>query len=279
MFPARLAAAIRTAIAEVVPPTTELPDATPAAWIRRPRRVTYGDFATPAARRWSVMTGIPTAQLAERLAAGLRGVDGVAECEVAGDGFVNIRVDARALADIVREIVKAGPGCGRKDHPRPEDPATIPRYVPSPALADEMRYAHARMCGFLRAAGALGIDLDPDHDLDHDLDPDLDPDRDSARMTTERIRPLVCALAEFPAVVARSGRAGRPERTSQRPLDRYLNEVLRLVERFEDAGGILPKGPEEPSPSHRTRLLVVDATRIVLADALGLRGLDAPTHW
>ncbi|MEQ7006308.1 DALR anticodon-binding domain-containing protein [Actinopolymorpha sp. B17G11] len=265
MFPARLAAAIRTAIAEVVPPTTELPDATPAAWIRRPRRVTYGDFATPAARRWSAMTGIPTAQLAERLAAGLRGVEGVAECEVAGDGFVNIRVDARALADIVREIVKAGQAYGRKDHPGLEGPATVPRHVPSPALADEVRYAHARMCGFLRAAGALGIDLDPD--------------RDSARMTTERIRPLVCALAEFPAVVARSGRAGRPERTSQRPLDRYLNEVLRLVERFEDAGGILPKGPEEPSPSHRTRLLVVDATRIVLADALGLRGLDAPTHW
>jgi arginyl-tRNA synthetase len=270
VFLARLAAAITTAIAEVAPEAAELPDTAPVAWIRRPRHAGCGDFATPAARRWAATTGVPTEQLAERIAARLRAVEGVVECQVTGDGFVNLRVDARTLAGIVRDIVVAGEAYGRGDQVGLEASVASPLQVPSSALADDMRYAHARMCGFLRNATAWGLDVDPAH---------LASDRDRDVLTTGPIRPLVCALAEFPAVIARSTQDARSQRTPQRRLNRYVSEVLELVCRFEDAGGILPKGLEVPSASHRIRLLVVDATRIVFANALSRCGLDAPTRW
>ena len=46
--------------------------------------------------------------------------------------------------------------------------------------------------------------------------------------------------------------------------------------RFYDACRVLPMGDEEPRRSHGARLLLVDATRIVLANGLGLLGVSAP---
>jgi arginyl-tRNA synthetase len=39
---------------------------------------------------------------------------------------------------------------------------------------------------------------------------------------------------------------------------------------------VLPQGDEEPTELHRARLLLVDATRVVLANGLGLLGVTAP---
>ena len=39
---------------------------------------------------------------------------------------------------------------------------------------------------------------------------------------------------------------------------------------------MLPLGDEEPTDLHRARLLLVDATRTVLANGLGLLGVSAP---
>ncbi|MGH3490009.1 MAG: DALR anticodon-binding domain-containing protein [Actinopolymorphaceae bacterium] len=261
MFPARLAAEIRTAVAELVPPA-DLPDATPAEWIRRPRRADLGDFTTPAGRRWAAAAGVPPGQLAGALARRLRGIDGVARCEATGDGFVNIHAETGALADIVREIVAPA----RPAHDRSAEQSRHGRPSLAAELAAEMRYAHARMCGFLRSAAALDIVVDPDR-------------IDATWLDAQPARRLVCALAEFPSAVARSARGTGPARTHQRPLNSYLTELLELLADFEDAGGILPKGAEAPAPRHSTRLMVVDASRAVLANALRTYGLDAPSRW
>ena len=39
---------------------------------------------------------------------------------------------------------------------------------------------------------------------------------------------------------------------------------------------MLPKGDEEPNDLHRARLMLVAATRQVLANGLGLLGVNAP---
>jgi arginyl-tRNA synthetase len=265
VFPARLAAEIRTAMAELVPAATELPGATPAEWIRRPRRAALGDFTIPA-RRWAAAAGVPTELLAGQLVDRLRGVEGVAAVEATGDGFVNIRVDTCALVGIVRTIVAAGPAYGREDVGHPDTAATPRRPSSPPMMADETGYAHARMCRFLRSAQALGIEVDPDR-------------MDAMLLASQPSRGLVCALAEFPAVVVRCGLVSGQTRTYERRLNRYLTELLALLGSFEDARDILPKGLEEPSTRHVTRLVVVDGSRIVLANALTICGLDAPSRW
>ncbi|MEP7088766.1 MAG: DALR anticodon-binding domain-containing protein, partial [Nocardioidaceae bacterium] len=46
--------------------------------------------------------------------------------------------------------------------------------------------------------------------------------------------------------------------------------------RFYDACRVLPMGEETPAPLHGARLLVVAATRVVLANGLDLLGVSAP---
>ena len=57
---------------------------------------------------------------------------------------------------------------------------------------------------------------------------------------------------------------------------RYLEDTAASFHRFYDACRVLPMGDEEPADLHRARLLLVDATRIVLANGLGLLGVSAP---
>ena len=49
-----------------------------------------------------------------------------------------------------------------------------------------------------------------------------------------------------------------------------------VVPPFYDACRVLPMGDEEPTDLHRARLMLVDATRTVLANGLGLLGVSAP---
>jgi len=57
---------------------------------------------------------------------------------------------------------------------------------------------------------------------------------------------------------------------------RYLEDTAGAFHRFYDACRVLPMGDEEPAPIHGARLLVVDATRVVLANGLYLLGVSAP---
>ncbi len=52
---------------------------------------------------------------AERIATGLRVVDGVASVDVAGPGFINVTLDAGSAGGLAKAIVDAGPAYGHND--------------------------------------------------------------------------------------------------------------------------------------------------------------------
>ena len=80
------------------------------------------------------------------------------------------------------------------------------------------------------------------------------------------------ALGEFPRIVASAAELRAPHRVA-----RYLEEtVAPSFHKFYDECRVLPRGDEEITDLHRARLLLVDATRVVVANALGLLGVSAP---
>ena len=120
-----------------------------------------------------------------------------------------------------------------------------------------VQYAHARLSAILRNAAELGIEVDPS----------VDP----ALLDHEREGLLLRALAEFPRVVAGAASLREPHRVA-----RYLEETAATFHRFYDVCRVLPMGEEEVGDLHRARLLLVAATRVVLANGLDLLGVTAP---
>jgi arginyl-tRNA synthetase len=57
---------------------------------------------------------------------------------------------------------------------------------------------------------------------------------------------------------------------------RYLEELAGTYHRFYDNCRVLPMGDEETGDLHRARLMLVEATRVVLANGLHLLGVSAP---
>lgn len=86
-----------------------------AVTLERPKLRDHGDWASSIALRIAKPLGANPRELAGELAAGLAEVDGVASAEVAGPGFINIRLDAAAAGSLARSIVDAGPEYGRSD--------------------------------------------------------------------------------------------------------------------------------------------------------------------
>ena len=82
---------------------------------------------------------------------------------------------------------------------------------------------------------------------------------------------LLLALGEFPQVVATAAQLRAPHRVA-----RYLEELAGTYHRFYDNCRILPRGDEEITDLHRARLWLNDATRVVIANGLGLLGVSAP---
>ncbi|WP_431073271.1 arginine--tRNA ligase [Microbacterium phyllosphaerae] len=74
----------------------------------RPRNRDHGDWASNIAMRLAKPFGTNPRQLAQQIADGLAEVDGIASTEVAGPGFINIRLDAAAAGALAKVIVDAG---------------------------------------------------------------------------------------------------------------------------------------------------------------------------
>jgi arginyl-tRNA synthetase len=126
-----------------------------------------------------------------------------------------------------------------------------------------VQYAHARVSGILRNARELGIGVGPDTGLLDGFDPGL--------LVHEREGELLRALADFPRVVASAAELREPHRVA-----RYLEDMAGVYHRFYDNCRVLPMGDEETTSLHRARLVLVAATRTVLANGLGLLGVTAP---
>ncbi len=93
-----------------------LPDGVPSTVVvERPKVREHGDYATNVALQLAKKAGMPPRDLANLLAERLGADDGVASVEVAGPGFLNIRVAAGAQGAVAAQIVAAGASYGSSD--------------------------------------------------------------------------------------------------------------------------------------------------------------------
>jgi arginyl-tRNA synthetase len=83
--------------------------------LERPKQREHGDWASNIAMRLAKPLGSNPRAIATELAEGLAGVEGVTSAEVAGPGFINVRLDAAAAGALAKVIVDAGADYGRSD--------------------------------------------------------------------------------------------------------------------------------------------------------------------
>jgi arginyl-tRNA synthetase len=118
-----------------------------------------------------------------------------------------------------------------------------------------VQYAHARVASLMRNAADLAVE----------------PESHPELLSHEKEGHLLRALAEFPRVIKAAAELREPHRVA-----RYLEELARTYHRFYDTCRVLPRGDEETTDLHRARLLLVAATRTVLANGLHVLGVSAP---
>ncbi|GAB2726486.1 arginine--tRNA ligase [Nocardioides pakistanensis] len=93
-----------------------LPDGPPSSVVvERPKVREHGDYATNVALQLAKKAGMPPRDLAGLLAERLAASEGIASVEIAGPGFLNIRVDAGAQGALAAQIVAAGASYGSSD--------------------------------------------------------------------------------------------------------------------------------------------------------------------
>ncbi|MGZ5396677.1 MAG: arginine--tRNA ligase [Mycobacterium sp.] len=116
MTPADLAELLKTTAAAVLSAhgldTASLPA---VVTVERPRNPEHGDYATNLALQLGKKVGVNPRELAGWLAAALAQADGIAAADVAGPGFVNLRLDASAQNVIVQNVIDAGQAYGHSD--------------------------------------------------------------------------------------------------------------------------------------------------------------------
>ena len=116
MTPEELAAAIRSVLVSAVASgQIALDGEIPVPHVERPRNRDHGDWATNVAMQLAKKAGTSPRALAGVLATGLEAVDGITSVEVAGPGFLNVRLDAASAGELARTIVEAGEAYGRNE--------------------------------------------------------------------------------------------------------------------------------------------------------------------
>ena len=118
MDPAALSAALLAVIAPLAEARREGSSAGITAAdlpLERPKNRDHGDWASNAALKLSKVIGANPREFAAEIAAGLESVDGIASVEVAGPGFINIRLDAAAAGALARTIVEQGAAFGTNE--------------------------------------------------------------------------------------------------------------------------------------------------------------------
>lgn len=121
-----------------------------------------------------------------------------------------------------------------------------------------VQYAHARTCAVARNAADAGVVRS-------------DETFDAALLNTPADEDLLAELGQFPSVNVESAEFREPHRVA-----RYLERLAGAYHRWYDACRVTPKGTEEITDTHRTRLALNDAVTQVLANGLHLLGVTAP---
>ena len=113
MTPADLAELLKITASDVLAEHNLDPDALPeTVTVERPRNPEHGDYATNLALQLGKKVGVNPRELAGWLAEALNNSAEIAAADVAGPGFVNLRLEASAQNVIVANIVGAGSAYG-----------------------------------------------------------------------------------------------------------------------------------------------------------------------
>ena len=112
MTPEDLSAAVRDCVLSLQGEGALTGDVPEEIVIERPKNRDHGDYATPVALSLAKSAGRPPRDIAAMVAERLRGVPGISEAEIAGPGFINIRLAADAQGSLAGQVVEAGPGYG-----------------------------------------------------------------------------------------------------------------------------------------------------------------------
>lgn len=116
MTPAELSAAIHAIVSDELirrggPVTASQQDVT----LERPKNRDHGDWALNIAMKLAKPLGVNPRELATALTGPIGKINGVASVEIAGPGFINIRLDAAAAGAIARTVVEQGDNYGHND--------------------------------------------------------------------------------------------------------------------------------------------------------------------
>ena len=121
MTPADLATTVRTVTLEALA-GRDLPDgATPESivpatvTVERPRNPEHGDYATNVALQVAKKAGMNPRELAQLLVSGLVANPAIDSAEIAGPGFINLRLGVAATGGIVANILEQGERFGASD--------------------------------------------------------------------------------------------------------------------------------------------------------------------
>lgn len=116
MTPADLSTLIKTTATEVLSEKGLDTSVLPAeVVVERPRNPEHGDYATNLALQIAKKVGVNPRELATWLAEALAKDDAIDVAEIAGPGFLNIRLAAAAQGGIVSAILAAGEDYGKND--------------------------------------------------------------------------------------------------------------------------------------------------------------------
>ncbi|MDH7482562.1 MAG: arginine--tRNA ligase [Armatimonadota bacterium] len=118
-----------------------------------------------------------------------------------------------------------------------------------------VQYAHARIMSILRLAKENNIEVPAADKADLSL------------LTHESEVDLMKKLAEFPDLVLQAGQLREPHR-----LTRYAQDLAAIFHSFYTDCRVV----SDDNALTAARLVLVDATRVVLANVLGLMGVSAP---
>ncbi|MCV7171956.1 arginine--tRNA ligase [Mycobacterium manitobense] len=113
MTPADLAELLKSTAAAVLAEHDLDASALPATvTVERPRNPEHGDYATNIALQLGKKVGANPRELAGWLATALADQDGIASADVAGPGFVNLRIEASAQGVIIDNALQGGRAYG-----------------------------------------------------------------------------------------------------------------------------------------------------------------------
>jgi arginyl-tRNA synthetase len=109
---------LRSLIAEALAaaaPELGLPDDPPGVDLSRPRQKEHGDYATNVALVVASSAGRPPREVAELIVRHLASSPLIRSAEVAGPGFINLRLSKESLTSVLRDVAERGDAHGRAE--------------------------------------------------------------------------------------------------------------------------------------------------------------------